>query len=320
MNVDQHEWDNLVASLGGGYFHCFAHNMHSAARSNAKPLFVKALDEQGSCIAIATCVINTSRIWPLSRYCKRASFSTMPVAKNNDPDVEQSLMSVLEKHLRQMGVYYIDVASYDSINSERILGPLEYDMFNRNEYYFDLTKSFDELWNAANKSKRRQKGKAERAGVETKIENTLEAMELVHTFHALSMQRRNISVSPWKDHKIGADLLASGRINIMVSYHDGEPVNAEILSTFNQKVYGQVSGSSEKGNKVCGPTHLTWAAIKIFKEKGASVLSLGGAKEAETGLACYKSEFGAISVSMPYGRKIISKFGANLIRLRSLGR
>jgi lipid II:glycine glycyltransferase (peptidoglycan interpeptide bridge formation enzyme) len=230
------------------------------------------------------------------------------------------LLSVLENHLHQNGVFYIEVASYDSVNSETILGSLQYSMNTRYEYYFNLHKSLDDLLHTMTSSKRKQIRKAERLGVETKEENTVQAMEYVQTFHTLSMQRRNIPVRPWNDHDrtIAAELLASGRIKILVSYHDGEPVNAEMLGTFNHHAYGLVSGSSDQGNEVCGPTHLTWSAIKIFKDEGYSVLSLGGAKEEETGLACYKRELGAISVPMPSGRKIISKLGANLNRLRLL--
>ena len=93
-----------------------------------------------------------------------------------------------------------------------------------------------------------------------------------------------------------------------------------MFGAFNRKVYGLKSGSCDKGNKVWGPTHLIWSAIETFKEEGASSLSLGGAKEAETGMARYKSEFGAIAVSMPHGRKIISRFGDGLSRLRLLFR
>jgi len=318
-DVDQKEWDALASHLGGGYFHCYAQIKFSAARSHAEPLFVKGLNKEGACIGIAACLIEKSRIWPLSRYCNRASFYALPLA-NNNPETERSLLSVLENHLHQSGVFYIEVASYDSANSESILGSLQYILKTRYEYYFDLHKSLDDLLHRMNSSKRKQLRKAERLGVETKEEFSMQAMEYVQTFHTLSMQRRNIPVRPWNDHDrtITAELLASGRIKILVSYHDREPVNAEMIGIFNHQAYGLVSGSSDQGNKVCGPIHLTWTAIKIFKDEGYSVLSLGGAKEEETGLACYKSELGAISVPMPSGKKIISKFGANLNQLRYL--
>ena len=244
----------------------------------------------------------------------------LPLTEANDSDLKRSLFETLEKYLYEQGVFAIDVASYDSPHSQGILSSLGYELGNRNEFYFDLSKSLDDLFGSLRSSRRNQLRKADKRGVETKVESTVEAMKLVNTFHACSMQRRNEPVRPWNDHDraIGSDLLASGRIRILVSYLNGEAVNADMFGIFNHKAYGLVSGSSEQGNKVWGPVQLTWTAIKIFKQEGVSILSLGGAKEDEIGLARFKSEFGTIIVSEPYGSKNISKFGAGLNRLSSI--
>lgn len=149
--------------------------------------------------------------------------------------------------------------------------------------------------------------------------NTPEAADIVRHFHDLSMERRGVASRPLKDSIIAAqhELVASGRVRILISYLNGEPAGAKLLGVFNGLAYGLVSGSSNLGKQNWSPVHLTWASVQLFKEQVRTCLSLGGAKEHEKGLKKFKLQFGTIETPQPAGYKIISRFGKGLGAIRA---
>jgi len=55
--VEPRAWDELAARMGGGYFHCHAHAVHTARRGGGKALFVRALGGDRQCVGIAAATV-----------------------------------------------------------------------------------------------------------------------------------------------------------------------------------------------------------------------------------------------------------------------
>jgi len=316
--VDAAEWDRLASKLGGGVFHCHAHTRYSARLLEAEPLFAKARNAAGDVVGLAAGTISTSSLWPFSRYCKEVSLPSLPLSAGGDAESGQAVLEALEGELKRRGVWVVRTASYDSPHSLPVLTALGYARVPRWEHYFDLTVDREELLRRMGSNRRRQLRKAEQHGLQTCLEDSLEAFELVIELHNLAMKRRGERqiVMDEKRRRASAELLASGTIRLLITYLDGQPVNGDIVGLFNRRAYGMVSGSTDDSNRKYGPVQLIWVAMETFQEMGATVLSLGGSKEGETGLRKFKQEFGPIEVPQPSGTKTISDTGRRLASLR----
>ncbi len=321
--VDPAVWDERAAALGGGFYHCHAATTYVARILGAEPLFICAMDDKGQCVGVAAGVVASRRVWPFSRYCRRASFEATPVAGGN-AELECEFLRVIAEELCRLGIFRMEFSSYHSPNSNRLLVGGGYALTPRREYDIDLTRPLDELFGAFSSSRRNKVRRAEKAGVITKEVNTTQALDLVRRLHDMSMERRGIPTTPLKDSVVSArhELLSSGRIHVLVSYCQGKPEGAKTVGLFNGRAYGIESGSTDQGNRCSCPVHLTWTSMRIFKDKGASRMSLGGAKDHETGLQDFKKAFGGTETPQPAGYKTISRFGARLdgLLLRLRGR
>ena len=318
--VNPQEWDALAVTLGGGYFHTHAEALCNAASGGGEPLFVKGLNQAGQCVGLLTGNLAMSRVWPFSRYCGYAMLQGLPATADGSEASQRAFMEALEAHLRDRGAFSIRVYSYDSPQSEQVLGGLGYRLTPRVEFLMDLTASVEELWSCLRGQRRTDIRKAEKLGVVTRVENTLEAYEQVYEFQAVSLRRHGVAKCEASEAVRRARLirLQSGHIDVLVSYHEGKAVNASIFGTFNRRPYYLISGASELGYKVCGPAHLLWTAIRLYQDQGARCLNLGAALQGQDGVYKFKEGFGAQPASAPIGVKHISRIGSCLHRLRSV--
>lgn len=317
--VEPEEWDQHAERLDGSFFHCYAYGQYESIRSNIQPLFVKALDENGECVGVAIGSIVSPRFWPFASCCRTAVFGALPATKEKTGGMQRVIMLALEKALKRRGVYQVQVSSYDSPNSANILGGLSYNLNDRCEFYIDLSMSLDYLGKSFKGSRRTDIRKAEKSGVETQVDNSSAGLRLLDGFQAASMQRRGVEFQSMDPVGESAKmmLLDSGRAMLLMSSCAGRPINAAMFALFGHKAYYLYSGSSLDGNKQCGPVHLLWTAIQLFKAKGFSALNLGGAcalheAASEKNLYNFKRDFGALVVTQPAGMKTLSVLGASL--------
>jgi lipid II:glycine glycyltransferase (peptidoglycan interpeptide bridge formation enzyme) len=232
------------------------------------------------------------------------------------------MMCLCEEYLSSAGAFTLRVVSYDSPNSDRLLGPLGFELSDRWEFLIDLTTQHEDLWRGLACERRTAIRKAEKLGVETRRENTLEALEQLLRFERESRLRRG--QTPTVDERTvaaGRERLASGLVDVFLTYHEGRPVNGALFGYFNGRAYYHMSGTSDAGQRCRGPVHLIWTALNHYHTQGARYVNLGAALPGQEGLYRFKRDFGAQVVPAPIGRKKISAIGSALDRMRSwLGR
>jgi len=322
-DVDPGEWDELAASLGGGFFHCHAHAVYESTRSNAKPCFVKAFAEDGQCAGVAVGAISSPRFWPFSRFCRIATFAALPATTERTAELEGLILRGLEKELKRKGVFFIELGSADSPNSDRVLRGLSYETKDRAEFYLDLNRPLQDIWESLACECRNIIRKARKLGVVTKREHSPRGLALLHAFQQESLRRHGVyfQMSGGAAQAASLSLLDSGRANLLVSSCGETAINAAMFGVFVGRAYYLLSGSSSDGRKKAGPPHLLWTAIERLKEAGATVLNLGGAAvpagedDPAWGLYRFKRDFGASIISQPSGTKTISPLGGALSRV-----
>jgi hypothetical protein len=321
-SVDQAEWDRLALSLGGSFFHCYAYATLETNRERGTiPIFVKAFVPNGECVGIAVCIVSSPRLWPFSRFCKTAVVGALPATKEGYSELEPTMMNVLEKNLRAQGVFQIEICSYESPNSVKVLPMVSDRLTDRVEFYLDLSLPMDDIWKTFKSTRRNDIRKAEKLGVESRCENTVDGVHQLYGFQTESLQRRGIQFDPLyvQAQRLQASILATQRARLFVSYRDGIAVNAGLFGLFGGRAYYLASGSSRDGYKCCGPAHLVWAAIQTLKSEGATTLNLGGVDGPidqepgkKGGLYNFKNDFGGKVVPQPKGLKTVSWCGAKL--------
>ena len=319
--VDQCEWDRLAADLGGSFFHCYAYAKVESSRPRVEPLFVTAFDRRGECIGIVVCTVSSPRSWPFSRFCKTAVFGALPATKGGNTELELAMMNMLERELRSRGVFQIRIYSYESPNSLKVLSAFSCELYDRVEFYIDLSRSIDETWKILKSARRNDIRKAKKLGVESRVDNTMVGVQLLYDFQTESLRRRGIPFDPFYTpaKRLQTLLLDTNRAKLLVSYRTGAPVNAGLFGLFGGRAYYLASGSSIDGYKSCGPVHLLWTMIEMLKADGATTLNLGGVdgpddqeRGIKDGLYSFKKDFGGTVIHQPGGFKTISLLGARI--------
>lgn len=313
-------WDEQAVAVGGGFFHSHAETVYRAAGSNCRPVFLRIADDAGDILAVATGAIDRSRTWPFSRFCSYAMLSGLPATRGRTRETQTLVMRAVEAHLHSLGVFSVKVDSFDSPGSEDVLVGLGYRLEERREFIVDLTPSVEDIWRKFKGSRRTDVRKAEKNGVETRIESDEHGLELVLTFAGDSMRRRGKRARQTDESVMQGhlDRIKNGHIDVFASYRQGRPINASLFGFFNGRAYYHISGSSDEGNKYCGPSHLLWTAMKHYKERGAVLMNLGAATVGQENLGRFKQAFGAVPSSAPIGVKRISRMGCLLHWLRSM--
>lgn len=312
-DISADKWDEQVTGCGGNYFHTHAFAVYEVNKSNIAPLFISLLAKNGDVSGVAIVHIEKPKHWPFSKYCKKAILGALP--KTLIPDDLLPFMRLIEDELVKLGVFSVFNHAYESRNSKDILSRLGYTLNERSEFYISLAGNTDAVWNNFESSRRRNIRKAEKNDVVSKIEKSLAATLELKNLQANALDRKDIKVANLDSaaKAIVTDLLQPQRAWICTSYKDGAAVSSSLISYFNGKAYYISSGSSMEGNKVCGPAHMVWCAIKQLKSMGYTEFNLGGVSMEEaneqTGLFSYKKKFGAEIVNQPSGQKILSSVG-----------
>lgn len=321
-SVDAGSWNAAACGEGGSFFHCHAYPRFAAASSGAEPVYLRLESADGT-QALAAGTLLRPRPWPFSRLCATAVLGALPASRGADARRLAAILREVERALRRAGAYRIRIAGFFSPASAEVLAALGYAVTPRAEFYLDLTRSEDALFAALAAARRRNIRQAERAGLRTGEESGAQAPPLLAALQRESFERRGLERGRADAAGLRAIewLLASGLGRLFVTRHEGRAVNAALFAVFNARAYYVLSGSSAQGNRLRGPAHLVWEAMRRLKSEGVEVLNLGGApipdeNELARSLYRFKRDFGATPIAQPAGAKIIGRAGAHAAALR----
>lgn len=321
-DISADEWDKRVTQCGGNYFHTHAYAFFETNNSSVTPLFLSLFTPNGDVIGIAVVHIESPKYWPFSMYCKKASFGALPETLN--PDDLLPFMHLIEGELARLGVFYVFNHAYESSNSKDILTVLGYQLNERSEFYISLEASEDEIWSKFKGSRRNKIRKAEKEGVLTEFECSIESIAQLKSMQKSALSRKGVAVSNNNEmvKRIKDKLVDLERAVVVTSKVDNAAINAGLFSYYNDKVYYVISGSTVDGNKFSGPAHMIWHTILQFKKMGFKSINLGGVSQQESqnqvGLFSFKKDFGAEIVNQPSGQKILSSTGSLLNKAKEL--
>ncbi len=236
-NLNAEEWDAIALAVDGGYFHCHAQAVYDMACGGAEPIIVRAQDDGGRWMGITNGSIVPSRFWPFSAHCNWATLYCLPATPDHSGATEFTIMRELEGNLKRKGVFSLRVLSYDSPHSQQVLSALGYALTLRSEFSIDLTQNLEVIWSRFAGERRTDVRKAEKLGVVTRLENTREAFDLVFAFYAQSMQRHKVAVAAPNERAMDAQRrqLESGHGDVLVTYRNGQPVNAAAFRRLQPK-------------------------------------------------------------------------------------
>jgi hypothetical protein len=323
--VDAAAWDELLARHGGSFFQTHAYFCYGSRGRNDSPLFLRILGPGGECAGIAAATCTTPRRWPLSRYCKEAVLNCLPAVPGPDPDAQVEALAAVEQALARRGVYRVRVAALDSPHSDAVLSRLGYALDERYDFYMDLCRDSEAVWQKVRSERRTIIRKAIKSGVQTREQNDEAGLKALWGLHADAMGRRGISTAHIDDSARAMKrlLLDTGRARLLIDYLDGAPASAIMFGVFGERACTFLAGSSVAGNKLGAPAHVYWALIELLCKEGVPRVNLGGVAaradatgEVKDGLFAFKKNFGATPVRQSAGTKILTRTGAALARLR----
>jgi hypothetical protein len=231
-------------------------------------------------------------------------------------------LAAVEDALARRGVFRLRVAALDSPHSDAVLAQLGYELVERYEFYMDLERNSEALWQRVRSERRTIIRKASKSGVRTREQNDETGLRALWNLHTDAMSRRGIPTRN-ADEAVGAMkrlLLDTGRARLLVDYLDGAPASAILFGVFGDRACTFLAGSSLAGNKVGAPAHIYWALIELLCKEGVPRVNLGGvaakadaAGEVKDGLFAFKKNFGATPVRQSAGAKVIARGGATLL-------
>ena len=322
--VDRATWDDRVAAFGGGFFQSYAFAVYEAANAGAQPLFVTVENSAGEPMAFAVLALSSPRVWPFSRYCRTATLGALPLVRDSSVELQRAALAAIELELARRGVFRLYVAAFDSPCSAEVLRGGGYTLSDRAEFYLDISRPLEALSEGLKGGRRTDIRKAEKRGVVSVISDRDDAQAALTRLQAASMERRQVSHSTdgaALAERLRADLVRAGCGVLMLSELHGEAINAALFGVFSERAYYLLSGSSPDGNNAAGPVHILWTAIQHLRERGVTMLNLGGVGlpaekgDPNYGLYRFKKNFGADPVVQPSGVKTLSKHGAQLFQL-----
>lgn len=319
--VSRDEWNSALLALGGSYFHCHCQALYDASASRFPPVFLEAFDIRER-VGMATATLWISRLPLLSRYCRTASFSSLPAVRPNGVSLEQAVLNAFESKLRTFGVFRIQVQSRFSRNSVGVLAPLGYCTSPRYEFYLPLSNDLKTNWSALRHNRRNAIRNALKSGLDVVRQSNRLGVAILLKLHCEALVRRGIFISNC-DQQIDPILnylIETSRADVLVCYRDNVPLGALMFGIFESHACTLLSGSSCEGNKSGANVLLRWKMIELLTERCVELVNLGGValqpgESVKTnGLFAFKKEFGADPVAQPSGEKTFPGLGQTLSR------
>jgi hypothetical protein len=223
---------------------------------------------------------------------------------------------------RRKRISHLQTNSYASTSAKIAQLRGEIRRTTRYEYVLDLQTS--DLWSRLHKNHRWMIHRAQKAGMQLRRTREPEACEEHARVIAASMERRHDRGEEVPTETAIASYVAFTRCaagELFQALLDGKVISSALVLLAGDSVYAHSSGTSVEGRD-CGASHFLWFEIaKAAQQESRRSFNLGGTDQPNSGLARFKTHFGARRVDLEsaeffLGSPLRKKLGTALQMLR----
>ncbi len=316
-SLEPAQWDKFVQDHPkGSIFHTSAMHDAFAVAKNQSPLSLAALDGDGEVLALLSAVRVQTLPGPLGQISSRSIWYAEPLCRET-PEGMAALSALIAKHddIVRHDTLFTEIRPLDAAASERAaLEQCGYTYEDYLNFLIDLRQSDDELWRALDHDCRRRIKGNQKKGLEIRDVTTLEGVDILYHFLSLTFARARV---PLADKSLFAGALQSlqplDQIRIFAAYFEGEPVGADVILAYKDRVFAWYGGTERVG-PVNPMESLNWNGIEWGQQNGYALYDFGGAgwPNKPYGVRNFKAKFGGQLVSYGRYRKVYSSLKLTL--------
>jgi hypothetical protein len=286
------QWDDLLPAERATFFHSSA--------------WARVLSESYGYLPLYFSVIDNGRLSGLIPVMEIKSFLTgrrgvsLPFTDMCHPLAEsrpefEALLKQAAQYGRQAGWKYIEVRGGDDF--------LPNQPSSAEHFVHCLELNADEAGVCRNfkPNIRRNIRKAEKEGVQAKIENSIEAMVAFYRLNCVTRQRHGLPPQPWSFFmKLHEHVVARDRGFLTLAEFQNQWIAGAVFAKFrNQAIYKH--GASDSRFQHLRPNNLVmWEAIRWCCRNGINNFSFGRTEPENEGLLQFKRGWGAIESRLQY--------------------
>jgi hypothetical protein len=289
------DWDAKIAALpGSSFFHTQAWARVLQAAYGYTPMYF-ALVDSGIMKALLPMMEVSSFLTgkrgvslPFTDYCQ-------PLVPHEQ--VFFALFDAVKREAKTRGWKYIDLRLTNGILKKEIPS-----LFFHG-HVLDIGVGQEQLFGQFSDTTRRNIRKAEKQGVEVKLENTLEALQAFYGMNCMTRQRHGLPPQPWHFFEgVHREIIARGMGITALARHEGKPVSANVYFRYGEKALFKFGASDMRYQHLRAGNLVMWEAIKFYAGKGCKCISFGRTEPENKGLRRFKEGWGTKETDITYYR------------------
>jgi hypothetical protein len=289
------DWDNLLRELpGASFFHTQAWARVLHVSYGYTPLYF-ALMDSGAIRALLPMMEVSSFLTgkrgvslPFTDYCQ-------PLVPHEQ--VFFALFDAAKQEAKGRDWKYIDLRLMNGILKKEISS-----LFFHG-HVLDISRGQEQLFSQFSVTTRRNIRKAEKQGVEVKLENTLEALQDFYRMNCMTRQRHGLPPQPWHFFEdVHREVIAKGIGITALARHEGKPVSANVYFHYGDKAMFKFGASDMRYQHLRAGNLVMWEAIKFYAGKGCNCISFGRTEPENKGLRRFKEGWGTKETDITYYR------------------
>jgi len=168
-------------------------------------------------------------------------------------------------------------------------------LFKDKTYFWDLSKSEEDLLKAMHPKGRYNIKVAQKHGVVIKQSEDFE--KYLNLLFGGTSKRQRIYSHNFDYHRLMWRTLKDKMAFLWVAEYENKIIAADLIFVFKDKIYYAYGASALEHKEVMAPTLLLWEIAKYYKKQNIKTFDLWGAEEGK-GFSRFKSQFGADLVEL----------------------
>lgn len=289
------DWDAKIAALpGSSFFGTQAWAKVLRASYGYTPLYFAWMDSEGlggllPMMEVSSFLTGKRGVsLPFTDYCE-------PLVPHEQ--VFFALFDAAKQEAKRRGWKYIDLRLKNGILRE------EKPSLFFHGHVLDLGVGQEQLFRQVTDSNRRNIRKAEKKGVEVKLESTLDALQEFYRLNCLTRRRHGLPPQPWQFFEnVHREIIAKGMGITVLARHEGKAVSANVYFHYGDKALFKFGASDIRYQHLRAGNLVMWEAIKFYAGKGLKSICFGRTEPENKGLRRFKEGWGTKETDITYYR------------------